>query len=267
MVDSDPFESPKLLVSGAREDIDQFESGEGAFFGPGDVGVTVQEVDPKTKYTFVKFRITKAIPTVLRRRANNILNDLRHALDQALFAAARIVLKEDPGDVHFPFATSPKDLEGRLKATRKGAGVLKIPVALHDVIRSFEPYPRGNGHDGGDDLLRLLGAVSGPNKHQFTIGIGVNASLIRHIKTDGRFYKLHAPVMNSKYKDLILFSIAPDGYLYHESSIPMYISFREAGNVTDFAMLETLQLWAGIVERIVNGLEDFATHSKLPLGT
>ena len=46
-----------------------------------------------------------------------------------------------------------------------------VPPELHPLIRSFEPYPKGNGYSGGDEQLRHLGRVSNPNKHNVALRI------------------------------------------------------------------------------------------------
>ena len=119
------------------------------------------EIDPESGYIAHKIRINRKTPDSWRRLTFRILTDIRHAIDQAMFAATSAISPitiED--DIYFPWARSPTDLEYRM---------VKIPAALHNVVRRLEPYPRGDGYTGGDDTVFAVRDVVGPNKHRITI--------------------------------------------------------------------------------------------------
>lgn len=104
-------------------------------------------------------------PDDAERRATEALNNLRHAFDQAVFAACVAVHKTPRKDVHFPWRTNPTDLQ-RVFESRKN----EISPEFWDTLRGQEPYPRGEGYPGGDDVIREIARIAN-RKH--TVGIAL----------------------------------------------------------------------------------------------
>ena len=84
----DPFESPKLLIDAAREDLQDLEARCKAFFHSKPY-TEVQEIERETGNKLFRLRLVRKPPGRLRTRASSIVNDLRHALDQAVVASAK----------------------------------------------------------------------------------------------------------------------------------------------------------------------------------
>jgi hypothetical protein len=153
---SDPFESPKLLIEGARDDILQFDAMCESFLNTA-FGVIVTNVDPKTLEKVVKYRVEQKPPGRLRTLAGNALNAIRHSLDQAVNCATG-VLGGKAWDNYFPFAKDATTIDNVIKDNCK-----RVPASLIPILKGFKPY------GGGDDLLYSLNRLVGPNKHQVVV--------------------------------------------------------------------------------------------------
>jgi hypothetical protein len=87
MNDLHPFESPKLLIDRAKVSIDELEPLCNAFIRNCAYDV-ISYTDPKTGEHVVKIHFQQRIPPIMRLPASDALNNLRHALDQAVVDGA-----------------------------------------------------------------------------------------------------------------------------------------------------------------------------------
>lgn len=154
MDDFAPFESPKLLVDGAKTSFINFKSTYDTFIENCTYDI-VYSTDPNTRQKVVKLRFQQRLSPQLRLSASRIVNDLRHAMDQAVCDGAISLGRRNGKGVYFPFGKTPKNLDDEVKERCK-----QVDPALITFIRGF------NSHYGGDDLLYGLGSLAGPNKHQ-----------------------------------------------------------------------------------------------------
>jgi hypothetical protein len=157
-----PFESPNLLIQGAKRSLPEFESACKAFVDSCTHEV-IRNYDPNTKEEIIKLRFHQRVPPVLRYRAHHIANDLRHALDQAFGDAAILLGRPDSKGIYFPFARSATDLDSQISRYCR-----KVDTKLIAFAKAFNP------HYGGDDLLYGLSAIVGPNKHQRILRISLD---------------------------------------------------------------------------------------------
>jgi len=82
----------------------------------------------------------------------------REAWNQAVYAACVSIEKvPSKGNLHFPWRSSPSDLNETLK---RGP----IPSEFWDVIRGEEPYPTGDGYTGGNDAIKEISKLAN-DKH------------------------------------------------------------------------------------------------------
>ncbi|MBT1516253.1 hypothetical protein KIP88_38005 [Bradyrhizobium sp. SRL28] len=153
MDDFAPFESPKLLIDGAKTSIVNFRSACETFIESCNYDMIYSQ-DPNTKQKIVKLRFHNRLPA-LRYAAYGIVNDLRHSLDQAVCDAAVELGRPDSRGVYFPFGKTAKNLDDETAAKTK-----KVNADLVTFVRAF------NAHYGGDDMLYALSSVAGPSKHQ-----------------------------------------------------------------------------------------------------
>lgn len=154
------FESAYALLRWASTDMNRLQRSVERYFD-GNPCIEVTELDPATGNYSQKVRFTKKVPEAWRRLTFRTVCDLRHSIDQAMFAAVQTVLGRAPdGDIYFPWSKNPTDLTHRRK---------KIPESLWPTLDTLEPYPRGDGYSGGDDGIYAIRNAAGPNKHRIAI--------------------------------------------------------------------------------------------------
>jgi hypothetical protein len=246
------FDSPKSLIGHAKEDLKEFQSvGQKAVTGPG-VHANVVEIDPETGNKTFKAKFVGTIPSRARYIANNILNNLRHSLDQAAVAAFESVTGTPTGTLlYFPIANSPADLGGKL--TRS------FPVELHPVFKSFEPYPRGEGHDGGNDALCILSKAAGPNKHQVTLSPVLDTApemIVNHVSISGDGNaSVPVPRWDIANSELIIGTCGPNSEFKYDLQMAFHIAFGDAGPLFRQPVIPTLHQFATIADHVVLALE------------
>lgn len=157
------FPSARQLVRWAREEVERLDSASEAFLDS-DPYTPVLDADPETGDVFFKLRMA-VVPDEICKLASHALWDIKHALDHATCAAARVITGGDVGDLHFPIAAHPNDLEAKLRHIPKGEIAPRYPAGLHDTFRSFEPYPTGDGYPGGGDEFVRLSKLANTTKH------------------------------------------------------------------------------------------------------
>jgi hypothetical protein len=221
------FESPHMLVDGARRDFETLKTVEKDFFAtkPYREGVD-NKSDPEFQLRYME--ITKPPPKEFRLGAYRIIGDLRNALDQSVFGASEALGVNDPERAGFPFRESPADLE----RTFVDKGMCRdVPRELRDTLRSFEPYPRGSEYAGGNDDLRALGYISNPNKHKFSVRVAVDIAgmQILDMAIRGRA-DIPAPYLDRAENKAIFLKLSKKGptEFKYRVKFPCYISFGDA---------------------------------------
>ena len=107
----DPFESPKLLVEEARYDLQTVVEKQSEFFARRPLA-PFERSDRQSGRIVYGLRPTAAIPGRIRAKANATISQLRHALDQAVFAATQQLSGRPTGNrTYFPFCQSPADFD------------------------------------------------------------------------------------------------------------------------------------------------------------
>lgn len=159
MDDLESFESPKILISGAKTSIENFTSECSSFIDNCTYDI-VRHIDPQTEQQVIKLRFHHRIPPKMRIAASHVVNDLRHALDHSVCEAAVLLGRANGKGVYFPFGRTQKNLDEQIAAHCKN-----VHTDLIIFIRTFKP------HYGGDDLLYALSALAGQNKHQHILRI------------------------------------------------------------------------------------------------
>lgn len=112
--DLQPFESPKLLIDGAKTSIIDFKSACDAFIQNCTYDI-IDHSDPNTGEKIVKLRFHHRIPPKMRVPASGIVNDLRHSLDQAVCDGAMLLGRPNAKGVYFPLVKRLKILMMKLR--------------------------------------------------------------------------------------------------------------------------------------------------------
>jgi hypothetical protein len=252
--DADPFESPKLLLAGAREDIDKLKR-ECDIFTEQCRGVPFAEIDRQTGDKLVKVRITHKPPGRLRVTASNALNNLRHSLDQVVNAAA-FELGSKKRDNYFPFARDAGSIDEVIRSNCRN-----VPSDLIPLLKAFQPY------GGGDDLLYSMSRLSGPNKHQIVLKLNVNLThLLLGAKTGFRLLQGPADIgvlrWDSSKQELDMVRIKPGGRFDCERQIklPLFVTLGDSEPASREPAAAFLDALAGKVESIIMAIEAETTR-------
>jgi hypothetical protein len=219
------FESPRLLLSSAREDFNRLNSLFEAFFRDNPYRLGVDRKPNASKAVFCAEIIKK--PTAeMRLLTYSIVNDLRNALDQAVYGASSALGQTSLDNVHFPFRDSPRDFERVF--TGKGR-CSDVPVELHGILRSFEPYPTGNAYSGGDDRLIHLNRLANPNKHRVALRIQlVVRGLVKvHVVAAPDSIRIPPPRWNSTKDKLSLFEIIKTTDYTYDINLDTFVALSE----------------------------------------
>lgn len=239
-----PFESPKLLIARAKENIADFDARYKTYMESRPYEV-VTEPEPKSPNKITKIRLTKQIDPMMRAVLSDALNNLRHALDQAVNDAA-VLLRGGKRDCYFPFGQNAKAFELIYTSKRYKT----VPIDIRDHLNSLQPY------FGGDDLLHALGRLSGPNKHQVVLRIAAGAA--HSVKPTIRSMvncALIAPVWDAAKGELPVFRLFPGGYVECDLAFSPQVSLHEP-SVQHLALANDFaEELVSLAERIVGGIE------------
>ena len=154
-----PFDSPLLLIGAAEKDINEVKAFCESFTKSCEYAV-IKHFDAKTKETVIRLRLKDAIPGTLRVQVSRVINDLRHALDQAVCDGSVMLGAASATDTYFPFGSDATNFPSMVKKNCR-----KVRQDLLDFIVQFKPYY------GGDDILWALNRMTGRNKHQRLLGV------------------------------------------------------------------------------------------------
>jgi hypothetical protein len=147
----------------AHDDLDELEREMLAFYDS-DACEKVTELDPKSGNYAHKVRVKKPVPEGWRKLVSHALADIRHSIDQSLFAACSALSDElIDVDVSFPWGTHRNDFEARMRKRKY------IPQELYPALRRCYPYPTGDGYPDGDDEIFEIRKLAGGNKHRVAI--------------------------------------------------------------------------------------------------
>lgn len=239
------------MVEEARHDLQTMIERQSEFFASRPFA-PFQRPSRGTDTIVYGLRPTAQIPGRIRAKANSALQQLRNALDQAVYAATvEIAGKPKSNNTYFPFCKSPEDFGDVV-----GGRCREIPLSLHPYLLSLEPYPTSPDHKGGNDLFRALGTVAGPAKHQCALALGmdVHRTDFSNLHAVGGGFKLNAAwlpnsnefrIMEAETRCHVSFDVKPW----------LFIRFSDDGAIGKAPATTVLRDLAGMVERVVLGIE------------
>lgn len=252
MTPQEGFESAQFLVAWAKSQFDELETLINTFVNSNPATV-VKEFNSKRGLYEAKVRF-EPLPPRIRGLANNIIKDLRDALDQATHAASFLITGKPGRQTHFPFGNSPDDFDTAItKNLCKG-----IPVELYPILRGFQPYPTGDAWNGGDNFLRLLGRVSGPHKHRITVAQTINRQGFGLGNIDLRFgpgaFSLGPEGKAAKNNELVFMAFGENSHFKFDLHMTFYVGFS-GPKMEGISVLDFLLACITSVGKIVQNLE------------
>lgn len=246
----DLFESPKALLTWAYEDAQRFKELEIEFF-KNDPYERIIEFDAAYQREAHRIRFTSEPPTEMRKLASHVINDLRHSLDQGFVTAAKFFgwepSRKERTLLYFPWSKNLRDLtEFRLKG---------IPEQIHKVIIDAKPYFAQDDGSGGDDIVRALGSIAGPNKHEVALASRAFVAINQmQVLWDGDWRIPYNPWDPLK-EELTLGYFSQGSKGDYNADVSFLIGFRDIETLNGRACSDLFSYWGSFANHVVKGLE------------
>lgn len=169
MGDASAFAQPQKLINWANSGAHEANAILKAWFLDDNNIRGIKEIDPLTGETVASLQFKTAIPDEAERKINDALLNTKDAFDRTINAACGLI-GATRRKRYYPWCDNPDALKWKL--TDKKTGKEIIPSAFWDLIGSQQPYPRGDGYEGGLTVERTMACFAN-RKH--TVGFEVVA--------------------------------------------------------------------------------------------
>ena len=161
----DPFASPKLKLTRAKKNRDDFISERGRFFNE-HPWTQIEDASPDGFSKHFKVKLTRPFPDIFSELISYATNNLRSCLDGSTWVAS-ICAGRQGKNAPFPFGETPEALENSIKGRCKD-----VPPNVLAVARGFKPYKTGNA------LLWAINHVANLDKHAIVIPMAASLSTL-----------------------------------------------------------------------------------------
>jgi len=245
---SDIFHSSKYVIERAKHHITDFERQVKEFIEINPYSV-IAEIDPDTSYEVHKIKLVKPMPVHLPGIAFDTVNNLRSALDQAVFA---LNFGKGGRFAAFPFASDATHFESAVKGRCKN-----LPKEIVDLIRTFQPYK------GGNDLLWALNEVCNTDKHAIICPVAFASTSISINGTIGSGFLMPARAWDRAKNEMELFRQHQGGVTDADFKITYFIAMQDVEFIHGKPANTVLRAFMRVVEGIVLALEAEARRLKL----
>lgn len=201
-----------------------------------------------------RIRFIRTVPDEMRKLASHIINDLRHSLDQGFVIASKFFgwtpIPKKVKFIYFPWSSSRRDLEGTLARWQ-------IPSEIHQILFEAEPYRAADDGTGGNDIVRQLGKIAGPNKHEAVL----TSRAIAHVETGkinwpGNWRIPHPENMWDEAKEQLTLGYFPvDTEGDYDFEIVSTIGFRDVPELGRRAASDLFAYWGSYAKHFVKRFE------------
>jgi hypothetical protein len=232
----DPFESSKHSIAWAKDHLIELKREMDAFNK--DAYAQVVEPDTDGVHEIHKLKLVKTMPRSIAGHTRDIINNLRSALDQAMFA---LVGKFQ----YFPIRDSEPEFDKAINRLPK-----EVPKEIRDLISKFEPYK------GGDNLIWALNKLSNTNKHGTISPMAVvtQGMSFTSVSTAGNA-SFHVPYWDRAKNEMTLARNVRGSEFNMNIQVILFIAIYDVEFVDREAVLAVLNEFVGKVESIVMGIE------------
>jgi hypothetical protein len=241
---SDSFVSARRKIARAKKHLAELEGKVAAIFGPNLYERFSEPHPDMAQWTVHKVRLTEEIPGDFSEIAGDVVDNLRSALDHAVYAVAAARCPH-PRHAYFPFSKDAVSFESNLKGRCKD-----VPKEIWPLLRQLKPY------NGGNPALWALNLVCGTNKH--AILVPAMAAVIvggMDIQWTGGVEMPTKPTWDSVKQEMEMFSTAPGAEFHGKFQIGFSVAFGEIDTLTGKNALPILDKFVELVELIVGNIE------------
>src|ERR1019366_2783475 len=215
---SDAFISARLKLDRAKKHLADFKRKNTAFL-KNNKCVPFTEAHPdRAQHVICKVRLTKnRVPKGFSETIGDAVDNLRSALDCAVYGVAIAAGHPEAKEAYFPFSGSAADFERNLKGRCRD-----VPKEIYPLLRSFEPYK------GGSNALFALNVVCVSNKHKLvipcasaTLAAGVSSRAVGFMEMP-----YPRPAWDSEKNEMVLFTANTHTQQFHaEFDFAVYVAF------------------------------------------
>ena len=218
----------------------------------------IVEQEVETGDTVKKIVQLKPIPDVVEGRLTDAFNNARNSFDQALFAACTAI-DQPIADGHYPWACYPSDLEWKFQNQKTGKQ--HIPVELCDTFRRQQPYPTGDGYEGGDTFIRSMATLAN-RKHTVGIDVGCNVMGVMTgpitINGPGKLFTVPSAKWDPVKKEIVL--VRWNGFVPNfkqEPTVSFYVAFdaQTPLGLANHDAVRSIELFTKFAQRVVDDLK------------
>lgn len=244
---SDPFESSRRKIARAKNHLAEVKREIVGFLERCRCEPFAEPHPDKPNHFVCKMHLTEKLPEGISEAVGDCVNNLREALDHAMYALAVAAGCPKPRNAYFPFSGSSDDFERNLKGR-----CADVPKEIYPLLRSFEPYK------GGSEALYALNSVCIANKHKLVYAMG-GATLSAGLKVSstGGFVSMPypAPLWNTDKNEMELATIGPGATLDGHFDFAKYVAFGEIEGVERREAIAVLGHFVDMVETIIGEIE------------
>lgn len=245
-----PFRDSKYTLAHAKRRLAEFEGEVAAFLNSNPYAKVIEQNADGTEDLY-KIKLVKPMPIGLPGVAFDTVNNLRAALDQAGFAAARAA-GNNGREAHFPFRENSTEMQGTIRQHAGGKGPSKdIPAEIFTLMVAFQPYK------GGNDLLWALNKLCNTQKHKIVVPMAIaNAgALFKRVIFERGPASIMIPRWDSAKQEMILVRIARGVPRSIDIEVDTFIAIGKVDGVEGQPAIGILNGLAGVVERIIMAIE------------
>jgi hypothetical protein len=248
------FDSPTETIAWAREAINELQTIFQGFCNNNNFR-EFREIDDDAGEEVLKIKLISAFPREMRRKCTEAMERIRHSFDQSLYAACWAIGHRPKESIYFPWAQNPLDLERRLWDGKPKPS--KIPIELWPILRRFEPYSRGNGYPGGNDIIRELAKIAN-RKHTINLSVTANVSSTTydniHIISATSF-SIPSPRWDPVKNEVELMRLAGKIDPDYKYSVQFYVALNESPPLNLVPAIGVLNAFADKAQTVLDGLE------------
>jgi hypothetical protein len=240
-----PFAKPFQKVARAKEHILDVEREMNAFLDADPCTLVIEPDPDEPKHEVHKLRLSKSMPDSIADLAADATGKLRSALDNAGYELALLAGVASPTSAYFPFAGSAIDLDNSIKGRSKD-----IPKDVYPFFRAHKPYR------GGNDILWALNRVAITDKHKLLkVALGSQPG---DITMEGSWLVGGLPLTptwDSSKQEFKLATFVAGHAAEYRAEYQVFVAFDEIPIVGGEPVLEVLNQFASIAERILWGIK------------
>ena len=241
------FVSSRTRIKWAKEDAAHFERSARRFF-KGAKGAVVVEPDVDGIYEVHKFRLKKPLPDVLTKKTVSSVENLRAALDSAVYEIGGLAGAPKLDKLYFPFCATKADLASRIDSCCKG-----IPKEIRSLLASYEPY------EGGEEVVWAINELCRASKHRIIIPVNPGASVVfSHFEIAGGtrpVYVCDGQSILCDENEIIIARTERGSKYNYKASIAFGVAFGPVRPIEGREVFPNLNRMLDAVSAIVNELE------------